>query len=415
MDESEKRATDFSMETRLITEARGALAKHQKGSEKCGQSINEDPNLHFLGDALLTEQQKLRHALAWARSFLSERSEVQHKIGTANDLRETQNQQLKYRFHVPFSCNMGRSEIFGGEGMIENVWQIQTSNYNSSEIHNKRLPSDDPCAPFSIAPRGEGVNKDTPVSESMTLLQDNAFRLSNHNITRNAYKSNQRACTDDATCSVEESISFWNSACPQKSTVFGAESDTPSWMSGPLIKPADVLYKTGGAQSKREAQLNQKTQNRAETKTEAAKNKPQDAQVRETEGKASEEQNVNLSFMVNAKKNVSQRQTEATPEQTAAKMQAKLPVYEQYQLCVDHLCRLRTGRSCHAKPGGIIESPDNFTEASDKKRRAAVIHKNPDRITRTSDGATPADKGGSKSCDLLRTKVKDTPECCCSC
>uniref|UniRef100_UPI003AAAFE56 uncharacterized protein n=1 Tax=Centroberyx gerrardi TaxID=166262 RepID=UPI003AAAFE56 len=71
MDEPEKPEPQVTFEPAdSIREAGSAASKCLEESGNCRQDINQDLNPHLLDDSLFTEQQKLRHALDWAHSFL---------------------------------------------------------------------------------------------------------------------------------------------------------------------------------------------------------------------------------------------------------------------------------------------------------------------------------------------------------
>ncbi|XP_037632934.1 uncharacterized protein LOC119492516 isoform X1 [Sebastes umbrosus] len=389
-------------------------------SGNCRQSIN----LHLVSDSLFSEQQKLRHVLDWAHSFLSSGSDVHHEFCRADSLiladeerRETQKKSQAYKhssaaeYLHPISCAASGNEAFGPF-------------------------TDDPCIPFSFTLPFKEEYRETPENMKRIELQDPTNKQTpsqeNNCRTSSLFISNQRQDinlsdrntnqTDGATCSIKEST-----LC---------RSDVES----------KVSYKTAGAQSEGDISGHQmelskvKVDGKVGTQKEAAKQETEDARMGKRKGKMNEESS--LAFAVYADNNMNNGEMEYTSNLSLSchlKIPPTLTIYERYQLCVDQLHHLRLRQSQHIDPGCFTESPAEERKTEEeiapqnpaikkhlnkagskrvtaaemtKKRSSDVINKNQDRSQYNGSRATPTEHRQTKHRDNLT--VKETPAAICA-
>lgn len=430
-------AANLTMETHPITRAGRTVSELLEDSGNCRRIINRELNLHLLSDSLFSEQQKLRHVLDWAQSFLSSGSEVHHEFCRADSLifadeerRNTQKKSPAYKhssaakYYHPVSCTAGVNEVF-------------------------RAFPDDPCIP-SFTPGGRDKEyRETPenvkskelkdVTDKQTSSQDNNCRTSGLFISNQRphtslsdRNTNQTLASDGATCSVKESTLCWSNV---ESMVFGTGSNLK------------LNYKTAGAQPERDISGHQmelrklKVEGKVGTKMKVAKEELEDARMDERKGTINEEQKSSSAFALYAKNNMSNSEPEKTQERMEKtsnischlKTWPTLTVYERYQLCVDQLHHLRVRQSQYTEPGCFIDSPANDRKTSEEfapqnpqiekrlnkagskrvtaaeitKKSSDVINKNQDRSQYNRSRATLTEHGHHKHCDSLT--VKETP------
>ncbi|XP_033503132.2 uncharacterized protein LOC117269879 [Epinephelus lanceolatus] len=417
------------MEKHPVTRAGRTMSELLEDSGNCRQLIN----LHPFSDSLFSEQQKLRHVLDWAHSFLSSGSEVHHEFCRADSLiladekrREIQKQSPAYKdssaakYHHPVSCAAGGNEVFG--------------------------PSpNDPCIPLTFAPVRIKEYKEPPTNIKSIELQDATDKQTpsqNNCRESNLSISNQRQHTNSSDRNTNqwliiESTSCWSDV---ESMVFGTASDLK------------LSNKTAGAQSEGDISRHEMEQSKVKvdkkvgTKKKVAEEEMENSKMGKMKGKVHEEQESSSVF---AKYNMSISEPERTQELTEetpnlsfschSKIPPTLTVYEQYQLCVDQLHLIRVRQSQYIEPGCVIKSSAKERKTSEetavqnseikkrlqkagskritaaeitKERSSRVINKNQDRSQHNRSRATLKKHGQTKHCDNLT--VKETPDAICA-
>lgn len=450
-------AANPTTETHPVTRVGRTVSDLLGESGNCRQIINQELNLHLLSDSLFSEQQKLRHVLDWAHSFLSSGSEVHHEFCRADSLiladeglkkSPAYKHLLAIKYHHPVSCAAGGNEVLGGGGgSMEEVWQLEPLNYEKSESNNhlcayKPPFSDDPCIPFSVTlGRDEATwpeYKQPPenmelrdATNQQTPSQDNNCRASGLFIPNQRQRANlsdgntnQTFASDGATCLIKVSTSCWSNTRHKRSAAPGTASN---------LKPS---YKTATAQSERDASGHQVELSGVKVEGEAGTKKG--VVKRETETQKQMEKISNLSFGCHLK------------------IPPTLTVYERYQLCVDQLRHLRVRQSQHVEPGRFTESPakerktcediaapveapavptsrfklnSSTTNAeikrhlhevmkkvpaaeTTKERSSGIIYKNQSSPEHNRNGAILAERGKTKRCD--NSPVKEAPAAFCA-
>ncbi|XP_044229635.1 uncharacterized protein LOC122997514 [Thunnus albacares] len=423
-----------TVETHPTVEAKSAVSELLEDSGNCRQSIK----LHVLSDSLFSEQQKLRHVLDWAHSFLSSGSEVHHEFCRADSLilanenqRETERGSPVYKhssaakYCHQVTCIAGSNEVFEGRQRMEKVWQLEPSHYKKSELNKHlcryKLPfPDDPCIPFSFTPGRDEVTwlekRETPetkknmelhdATHKQTPSQDNNCRTSSLSISNQRQRDTNLtlASSDGATCLIERSTSSLSK---------GIHRSTDQ---------RDMIYKTAEAQSEKEVSGDQMELKRANIERKLG--------LKVREGQMNNKQKSSSGFRMDAKDNKSHSESEQTPKQmenTAnpnfschLKISANLSIYEQYQLCMDHF---RMRESQQETPRFEFDSLDTSAEIKKHlskvssrgvtavdltKTSSAIINENQDRTTHNRNGSTLAEQGH------LKTTVKETPAAICA-
>lgn len=424
-------AANPTMETCPIARTGRTVSELLEDSGNCRQAINQELSLHLLSDSLFSEQQKLRHVLDWAHSFLSSDSEVHHEFCQVDSSILADDEQKKSptcehssaaECHHPVSCAAGGEEVLGGGGR-----SVEKASNNHLCAYKPPFP-DDPRIPFSFIPKyretpenmksikpQEATSKQTPSRDNN--CRTNGLFMSNQrqrsNLDRN---TNQTLASDAATCSIKES------AINLKLSYKTAAAQSEGGISGHQMELSKVEVEVG-------------------TKKEVVR-------VGERMGEVNEEHS--SAFEVYAESNISHSEPEKKQEQMET-----LTVYEQYQLCVDQLHHLRVRRSQHIEPGRSTESPAKEGETSEEmaapveapalptfgcesnssttnpeikkrlnkagskrvtaaeiaqERSSDAIHKNQDRFEYSR--ATLPEHGLTKHCDHLT--LKETPAAVCA-
>ncbi|KAI3372794.1 hypothetical protein L3Q82_023253 [Scortum barcoo] len=164
-------AANPAVEKCPVTEAERSASELLEDSGNWRQIIDRDIVIpHLLSDSLVSEQQKLRHVLDWAHSFLSSDSEVHHELCRADSSVLAGDEQKKSpacerssaaKCHQLLSCGAGGNQLFGGRGGRS----MEKSITNHLCAHNPPLPYD-PCIPLSFtSSRDEAMwpqSKETP-------------------------------------------------------------------------------------------------------------------------------------------------------------------------------------------------------------------------------------------------------------
>lgn len=178
MDESTKhepqmtfQAAHPTMETHPI--AGRTVSELLEDSGNCRQVMN----LHLLSDSLFSEQQKLRHVLDWAHSFLSSGSEVHRELCRADSLiladeeqRETQKTSSAYmhssaaKYHHPITCTAGSDEVFGAFPDDSCIPERDLSGH-SLELSKEKVEKE-------VGAKMEVAKEDARMSERMEKLNE---------------------------------------------------------------------------------------------------------------------------------------------------------------------------------------------------------------------------------------------------
>ncbi|XP_051277565.1 uncharacterized protein LOC127375583 isoform X2 [Dicentrarchus labrax] len=343
-----------AVDTHPITRAGHSVAELLEDSGNRRQLINQELSLHLLNDSHFSEQQKLRHVLDWAHSFLSNGSEIHHEFCRADSLiladeeqSDTQNNSpvCKHssaaKYHHPVSCTAGGNEVLGGEGGSMEVWQLEPSNYENNESNSHLCACKPPF--YRESPENmqlqDSTNKQTN-RQDMNCRRGSLFMFNQRQCTSSSERNtNQLLALDGATDLIQGSTSCW---------MF----DT--------ARNLKLSYKTAAASTKRNIsglqmeQSKSKVEGKVETKQEVVR-------------KISKVQESSSASVLYAKNNISDSEPEKTHEWMEKtsdlsytrhlKVPPTLTVYEQYQLCVDRLHHLRIRQSQHVEPGCFMESP----------------------------------------------------------
>lgn len=380
MDESRKHEPDTIFQA--VTRAGHTVSELLEDTGNCKPIMNQELSLHRLSTSLFSEQRKLKHALDWAQSFLSSDSEIHHDLCRADsliladeELRETQKKSPACehssadKYHHPRSCTTGADEVFrregarggGRGGIMGKVWHPEPSNYENSGSSNhvsayKSPFSGDSCIPFFLSAeradvswsdyretlehiksiKQDATNKQTP-NQDTDKTSDLLIPNQRQQTYLSARKTNQTFASD-ATGLIKDSTSCWSNT-RHKKTMVQSERD----ISGHEMEMSKV-----------------KAEGKVGTKKEAVRM-----------GTLNEDQD--FAFMTCVMNDSSNSEPEKTQEQMEKssnlsfcchlKRPPTLTVYEQYQLYMDQLHRLRMRQSQHIEPGCFLESP-----AKDRKK-----------------------------------------------
>ncbi|XP_070689394.1 F-box/LRR-repeat protein 2-like [Pempheris klunzingeri] len=130
MDKSKKHELQMSFQAAIPTVTTHPVKREERtvsdlledSGGNCRQVTNRELSLHLLSDSLFSEQQKLRHVLDWAHSFLNSGSETHHEFCRADSLILADEEQEKFsahkhsssdKYHHLISCTAGRNEPAG--------------------------------------------------------------------------------------------------------------------------------------------------------------------------------------------------------------------------------------------------------------------------------------------------------------
>nr|XP_020458122.1 uncharacterized protein LOC109961559 isoform X2 [Monopterus albus] len=271
-----------------------------------------------LSESLFSEQQKLRHVLDWADSFISSGSEIHQEICRADHLILAVAKQGEIKRSAennhPISCTAGRNEEFQGRGSIEKVWP--------ENRETGRMKSMD------------GLH----ITNNQTPSQDRRSRL---------YTSNQRHHTNIS-----------------DSTVSGAGNSDST----------DMIYETAEALSHGENQI--------VMRKDVEKKKTDDGRMVEKDGIMHKEQESSSASVIYTDDNMTHNERKAVAKHMAKtantafsynlKLSSNLSIYEQYQFCVDQLHHLRMRQSQHTESGCSTESPENQRKTPEESTAAAL-------------------------------------------
>lgn len=396
MDESVKE------KQQVILQAGHTVSELLKDSGNCRQINNQELSLRPLSDSLLSERQKLRHVLNWAHSFLSSGSEIHREFCRADSLmlvskeqRDIEKKTSTWKHssaaenHHFVSCGAGGSEVFWGEvgGREETVWHREPSNYENTEF-NKLLCGnksfmDEPCIPLSFTPGADVITlikfRETPKKMNNIKLQDandeQTCRRSNPFESNQRQSSNfsdgntsQTPAVESETSLCKKITSCCSNACHKRSRLFGTATNLK------------LSNKTAEFQSKRDrsAQRMEPSKVKVNNKVQAKKDV---VWMCKRKGKVNKEKDLISASVINAKNKKSNSEPELAKESmektsvfkshSHLKLSPSLTVYEQYQLCVDHLHHLRLRQSQHVDLGCFIESPAKGKRTS--KEMAAPV------------------------------------------
>ncbi|XP_069379689.1 uncharacterized protein [Paralichthys olivaceus] len=345
------------MENHQTTREARAVSEHLEDAGNCWQNIYQEPNLPLLCDSLLSEQRKLRHVLDWAHNFLSSGSELHREFCRAESLILATEKDEETR----------ETEVFEGG---------RRASYENQENFNflcgfKFPLQDEPDVPFSrrdelncpekreseniksVKPQ-HTTNKQSPSQDYCTT---NRLNLSNQRPQTHISDGSRNQTLASATC--EEATSCWSNVICEKRTV-SSKRDSE-----------DRSYKINEAQK-----IKKEVKKRTEGMVEGEKEK-KDAGLEEEDG--NKKQGATSSFLEFANDKMSHSEIPFH-----LKTPSNLTVYEQYQLCVDRLHRLRMRPGIEA--GCFSDSPAQEMETCEE---AAASARPPSRAKFNSSTSNP--------------------------
>uniref|UniRef100_UPI0037E85C0E F-box/LRR-repeat protein 20-like n=1 Tax=Semicossyphus pulcher TaxID=241346 RepID=UPI0037E85C0E len=156
------------METHPSTTAGRSVSELLEDSGNRRPIIDQELSLHLLSDSLFSEQQKLRHVLDGAHTFLSSRSEVHSEFCRADSVMLADEEQ---KYQHPVCCDAGGNEVFGGIGGGGCLFPKRTGRNSGVKRHQSGVKDERRCVQTDCKPMPAGV----AVSERWLCLPDEVW------------------------------------------------------------------------------------------------------------------------------------------------------------------------------------------------------------------------------------------------
>ena len=304
-------AANPTMETHRTTREARAGSEHLEDAGNCRQNINQEPNLC---GSVLSEQKKLRHVLDWAQRFLSSGSELHRELCRADSLSLATEKDEEKR----------EAEVFdGGRATTDE------NREKCTFLCGFKSPlQDEPDVPCS---RRDDVtwpeNRETENIKSMK---------GQHSI--NKQSPSQSYCTTNRLNTSDQRHQTHISDSSKNQSNVNCKKKTVS----SKHDPEDIDYKINGAQAKGDMSDNQKEVKKQVEEMVEGEEEKRDAGLEEEDG--NKKQGTYSAFLELANDKMSHSEIPCH-----LKTPSDLTVYEQYQLCVARLHRLRLRPSIEAR------------------------------------------------------------------